>query len=251
MSAATSRARIDARRQASASRAGGARRGAGLGTAIVIALIPLGVGLGVLVGHGSSSGDGKLLAALKAQKPENLYVGGGAAAGTSAATTGTGAPQVHTGFTSSSGYTIELSTLPAGTTQSAAGRAEAAAKAKGATGVGIVSVSDYSLTPKPSGAAFVIYAGDFTTRAAAARSLSKLKHAFPGAQVIAVKSSATAGAGKVVSSTRFGSATQATGYKPSATSLAQGASVASSVSKKIGKSYVGAQQGLPSVVSVP
>lgn len=43
----------------------------------------------------------------------------------------------------------------------------------------------------------------------------------------------------------------ATGYKPSASALKTGAAVVSQVQKTVGKSYVGSQQGLPSVVSVP
>jgi hypothetical protein len=42
----------------------------------------------------------------------------------------------------------------------------------------------------------------------------------------------------------------AVGYKPSAASLSAGSQVAAKVSQLVGKSYVGSQSGLPSVVSV-
>jgi hypothetical protein len=250
MSAATSRSRSAARRE----RAGAPppRRNSSLGTALLIALIPVAVLLGVLVGHNGNGNDSKLLAAIRAQKPEVVNVGGGGTAETSASTGAGSTVDVSTSFPVSSGYAVELTTLPTGTSQSAASAAESAATAKGATGVGIISVSGYTITPKPSGGAFVVYSGHYSSRAAAAKALSKLKKAFPGATVISVKaSSGGAGGGKVVSKTQYGSATQAAGYKPSKASLAQGGAVASGVAKKIGKSYVGAQSGLPSVVSVP
>ena len=43
----------------------------------------------------------------------------------------------------------------------------------------------------------------------------------------------------------------AVGYKPSASTLQTGAAVVAKEQKTVGKSYVGSQQGLPSVVSVP
>jgi hypothetical protein len=247
MSAATAQARTQARseRAAVTSRA---RRPAGLGTALVIALIPLGVGLGVLLGRASNNQDGKLLAAIEARRQQvdtvTAAVGTSTAPSTVAAATGT----VSSSFTLASGFTIELSTLPAGSLQSAATAAEAAARAKGATRVGLVSIADDAITPTPAGS-FVIYSGAFPTRAGAQHALAKLKHSFPNAVVISVKGT-TARGGKASANGGSG-ATQATGYKPTQKSLAQGAAVAGGVAKKTGKSYVGAQRGLPSVVSVP
>jgi hypothetical protein len=211
----------------------------------MIALIPLGIGLGVVLGRTSNNQDGKLLAAIEAQRQQLVTVDG--AAGATNATS-TPAANVKSSFPLSSGYAIELSTLPAGTRQSAAAAAEAAARAQGATAVGLVGVSDYSIAPKPS-AAFVIYSGAFATRAAAEHGLAKLKRSFPHAVVVSLKSDG--GGGTVLARSRFGTANQAAGYKPTPRSLARGGAVANGVAKKIGKGYVGSQKGLPSVVSVP
>jgi hypothetical protein len=53
------------------------------------------------------------------------------------------------------------------------------------------------------------------------------------------------------SSASTSAAPSAVGYKASATSLKTGAAVVAKEQKTVGKSYVGSQQGLPSVVSVP
>ena len=246
MSAATAHARTEARLRQATAGTRRARRSPGLGTAAVIALLPLAVGLGVLIGRSSNSQDAKLLAAIRAERRQVLTVAGTAAPATGAAA---GVTSVSTSFPLASGYAIELSALPAGSRQSAAAGAEAAARAKGATSVGLIGTSDYSISPKPAGA-YVIYSGAFPSRAAADRALARLRARFPHAEVIAVRA-ATAGGGRVLTRTRFGSATQASGYKPSQQNLAQGAAVANGVAKKIGKSYVGSQSGLPSVVSVP
>lgn len=54
------------------------RRRAGVGTAIAIAVVPIAVALGVVVGRAGNGTDAKLLAALKAQKAEvvNIQSGG-------------------------------------------------------------------------------------------------------------------------------------------------------------------------------
>ena len=43
--------------------------------ALALAMVPVAVGLGVLVGRASTSGDSKLIAALRAQKPEVITTG--------------------------------------------------------------------------------------------------------------------------------------------------------------------------------
>ncbi len=245
MAAASSRARTEVRRDRAATGTRRPMRAAGIGTALVIALIPLGVGLGVLVGRSNSGNDSKLLSTLEKEAAAKPVVVGGTAA-TAGTTT---AATVHSSFPLTKGYAIELSTLPAGSTGSAASSAESAARGKGASNVGLIATSNYTITPAPSGS-YVIYSGDFKARAEAQRALARLKRSFSSATVISVVSKSSGG-GKVLAKTSYGSATQATGYKPNAAALKTGASVASTVSKKIGKNYVGAQKGLPSVVSVP
>ncbi len=55
------------------------RRSYPLGVALAIAAIPLAAGLGLLVGRGSNNGDGKLIGALRAQRPEIITASAGAA----------------------------------------------------------------------------------------------------------------------------------------------------------------------------
>jgi len=163
---ATRRRRSPVARAGAGSGAG--RRSASLATVILIAVVPLALGAGVLIGRSSAGGDGKLIAALRAEKaPVIEYSGTAAATGAGQAV---GGPKVRVG------------------------------KGKG-------------------------------THTRSARS---------------AKSSA---AGKVLTTTRYGSATQVTGYKPSAAALSQGASVANSDSHATGTAASGA--GLPSVVAVP
>jgi hypothetical protein len=65
---------------------GRARRSAGLGTALVIAVIPVAVALGLLIGHSDNGSDAKVLAALRAAHAPvvNVTAGGG---GTESAST--------------------------------------------------------------------------------------------------------------------------------------------------------------------
>jgi hypothetical protein len=252
ISQATARSRAAARPAGTASTRS-RRRGPGLGAALALAVIPAAVGVGVIVGRGSVNTDGKLLAALRAQKPEVVNVGGGSADASAASTTRQ-VQALSSDFPLARGYSIELSTLPSSSHQSAVISAEKAAKAKGATRVGLVIPSDYKIAPRPKAGADVIYSGAYKTRAEAVHALVKLTGKFPHAVVISLSStssSGNAGAGKVLAKTQFGTAGQVTGFHATKASLAQGAQVVNKVAKTLGKSYVGAQTGLPSQVSVP
>ena len=58
----------------------GGRRSAPLGVAAAVAAVPIALGAGVLIGRSSGGGDGKLIAALRAEKaPVIEYSGSGAA----------------------------------------------------------------------------------------------------------------------------------------------------------------------------
>lgn len=220
------------------------RRTAGLGTAAVIAVIPLAVALGVIVGRDSAGSNAKQFeAALRAQKaPIVRILGGGTASSGEPVSVTTRA--VASTFPLQQGYTVELRTLPArGTDQAAVVKAEQAAKAKGATSVGVIGEKDFSVSPKPSGDVYILYAGQFKTRAAADAALAKLKRHFPGAVVIAVRAVAS-------SSTH-----SASGGKVKATAskaqLAQGAKDVKQLSHDTGSNYVNAQNNLPGEVVVP
>ncbi|HYV15408.1 MAG TPA: zinc ribbon domain-containing protein [Conexibacter sp.] len=63
------------------------RRGVGIGIATLLAVLPLAVGGGVLVGR-AGHGDDALLQALRSQKPTVVNVGGGSGGGTGTSTAG-------------------------------------------------------------------------------------------------------------------------------------------------------------------
>lgn len=235
------------------------RRSAGLGLALALAAIPLAVAVGVLIGRPGNDVNSKLLAALRAQKPTVVNVnGGGAASGATGASATTAAASstpvaLTSDFGLQQGYTIELQTLPgSGTTQATVAAAESKARKRGATEVGLISQSDFHLTPAPPAGDYVIYSGQYSSSSAANTALAKLKHAFPAARVIQVRStSAAASPQKVLSTTQYGTAHQVTGFKPTASQLSQGGQVANQVSKELNQNYVKAQQGLPDSISVP
>lgn len=219
-------------------------RAPGLATAVVVAAIPLAVALGVIVGRANSGGDAKLIAALRAQKAPVVRVtgGGGPAASTAQASVTTHA--VASTFSLQQGFAVELRTLPArGTDRAAVAKAEQAAKVKGATRVGVIDEQAFSVSPKPSGAVYVLYSGEFKTKTEADAALAQLKRHFPGAVVIAVRSIAASGS----SSTGAGQI-NATATK---SQLAQGANEVAKDSHATGSNYVQDQNNLPGEVSIP
>jgi hypothetical protein len=251
LSGAASKARRAPRPQRAAKKSSSS-----LGLALVLAVIPLAVGVGVLLGRSSTNGDAQLIAALRAQKPEVITAGGAASASEAqapSASTTTSVAAVTSTFPLQDGYAVELATLPAHkATEAGVGTAEQAARTKGAKSVGLILQSDFKVTPSPPAGAAVIYSGAFRTRSEAEQALGKLKSHFPGAKVIAVGSSATATAsGKVLTKTAYGSAQQITGFKATPSQLAAGQQVVNKVAKKIGGSYVNSQRGLPDQISVP
>jgi hypothetical protein len=223
---------------------GGRRRAPGLGTAAVIAAIPLAVAVGVIVGRANAGGDAKLIAALRAQKAPVVNVTGGGAA-TSAAHAVT-ARTVASTFSLHKGFAVELGTLPAQSTDPAAvAKAEQAAKGKGAAAIGVINEKAFTVSPKPPGAVYILYSGQFKTKTEADAALAKLKRHFPAALVIAVRS--IAGASSSSSSTGGGQ------VKVAATKaqLSQGANDVKQISHATGSNYVQAQNNLPGQVSIP
>ena len=255
---ATSRSR-SARSSRAPGRAPRRSPSGGLGLALALAAIPLAVAAGVLIGRPGDGMDSKLLAALRDQKPTVVNVGGGAQTGagtsTAAAVSTTAATPVArptSTFGLAQGYAVEVGTLPrAGTTSATVATAERRARARGASAVGLISQSDFRVTPAPAAGAYVVYSGEYRTQAEATAALAKLRHAFPSAKVIAVRSIASSGSGVVLAKTSYGSAHSVSGFKPSSSQLSSGAKVVSQVSKEINGGYVKSQQGLPDAVSVP
>ena len=156
-------------------------------------------------------------------------------------------------FPLQSGWTIELQALPAAS-QSSVSAAEAAARAKGAPGVGLIATHDFRLTPAPS-SGYVIYSGAYHTKAAAQQALAKLGHRFASAQVIQVRSisagASATGGGRVLATSVYGTAHQIAGSRPTSSQLAAGSHVVQHIQQTQGKSYVNAQRGLPDQISIP
>jgi hypothetical protein len=221
------------------------KRGASLGTAVVVAVIPLAIGLGVLVGRASTGGDNKLIAALRGQHAQ--VITSGSSVGTQSASTTT----LSSSFPLQSGYAVELQTLPrSGTTQASVTSAESSARSKGAHQVGLIVQTQYKVSPAPPSGAYVIYAGAFKTQSGAQAELAKLSHKIKGAKVIHVTSLAS-GAGKVLAHTKFGAAHQVAGFHATQTQLAEGGQVVKKIQSSFNKSYVQSQRGLPDQISVP
>jgi hypothetical protein len=213
----------------------------------VIAAIPLAVALGVIVGRANSGGDAKLLAALRAQKAPVVTVAetGTSASAEPAAVT---APAVTSTFSLHSGYAVEVATLSAqGTGQAAVAKAEQTARAKGATGLGVIALTNFTVNPRPPGAGYVVYSGQYSSRTAASTALAKLRRRFPGATVIDVRerasshasSSASAGSGGTVHVTA------------SKSQIAQSEKVAQGNSHNTGSGYVKAENAAPGSTSLP
>ena len=185
----------------------------------------------MLIGGRHDDTNSQLLAALRAQKPTVVNVnGGGSTGGTQAAAsdTGTGGAtatpvaRLTSSFGIQRGYAVELQTLPgARTRKGTVEAAERRARAKGATAVGLISQSDFTVTPAPPAGDYVIYSGQYHSSTDAAAALAKLKRAFPAAKVITVSPRAAASSA-VISTTSYGSAHQVSGFKPSASQLNTG-----------------------------
>jgi hypothetical protein len=151
-------------------RSGGRSRG--LGTALVLALIPVVAAVGVMVGRSSNNNDARLIQQLA--KRQAAVVTSPAAGATTTASTATAA--------------------------AAAGRTRRHAKASKRSGT---------------------------------------------------STSATKNAGKVISTTQYGSVTQIAGSKPTQAQEQQGRAATQQVQKSTGKNYVNGQSSLPGTVVVP
>ena len=249
-----SRTRRTAAPAGAAPPASGRRGSSNLLTAVIVAAIPLAIGLGVLVARSSNNGDAKLLAALRNQKPQVVASTAGGAASTDATSTNN---TVSSTFPLQTGYAVELQTLSGTTTTTAQiSGAENAAKSKGAPKVGLIVQTQYTVTPKPPARAYVVYAGAYKTKAQAVQELSRLRARFPRAVVIQVKStssgaSATASGARVVAKTKYGVVHQVSGYHANQSALNAGGQIVNKVQKEIGKNYTNAQKGLPDVIPVP
>jgi hypothetical protein len=140
-----------------------------------VGVLLLAMGVGVLIGRAGAS----------KQSPAPAQVITVASPTTTGTTTGSGEASFAGDWPSgTSGYTVQLQTLPqSGTAVSAVEAAKSAASAKGAKAVGALKSEEFSSLTAGS---YVIYSGVDHKKSEAEKSLSALKKSFPGAKVIKV-----------------------------------------------------------------
>ncbi len=146
-----------------------------------VGVLLLAMGVGVLIGRsGGSSKQGPA--------PVEVVTQAGTPTGASAEPSFSGDWPSGT-----SGYTVQLQTLPvSGTTVAAVNTAKSAASGKGASGVGALKSEEFASL---SGQNYVIYSGTYHKQAEAQKALGALKKNFPGAKVIHVSAGASGGSG--------------------------------------------------------
>lgn len=207
--------------------------------AVVVALLA-----GMLLKGGNDND--KLAAAIANQKAPVVNVNGGGGGATAPVAEVT---PLTSDFTLNKGYTIQLQTIPSSSDRVAADAAKAAATAKGATKVGLINPTDFTLTPAPAGTDYIIFSGQFKTKALATEALQKLKAKFPDASVLSVAAAGgAAGTDTTADSTGNVSLDK---YKASPKKKAADKKKVTDLNKKTGKDYVKAQDDLPPVVEVP
>jgi hypothetical protein len=207
-------------------------------------VLPIAVAIGVLVGKGGDTNNDEGLAdAIK-----NLQAGG-AGTGTALAST-TAATPIASDFTLDKGYTVELKTLPVdGTDQAAVDSAKQDATSQGAANVGIINSSEFSITPAPPPNTYVLYSGQFKSKAEATKALGKLKGKFKDAKVVSVKRD-TSGEGQVAAKSDYGDLHRVEGFTPSAQKVASDTNLVDQQASKTGKDYIDTQKNLPDVIVV-
>ena len=211
--------------------AGSAGRGGPVTVLAAVGVLLLAMGVGVLIGR---SGGSKAAAV----PPQVITVSSPSGPGT--ATTAPAEPSFTDDWPAgTSGYTVQLQTLPqAGTQLSAVEAAKATATAKGAKGVGALKSGDFRSL---SAGNYVIYAGVYHSKAAAEKALGGLKSKFPGASVITV-SAAGSSSGSPSSGASNGSGAGSNQAHPAP------ASVLKSLKGAKGKNYEEKSKNLPDVI---
>ena len=217
---------------------GGEASGHGGNAVTVIAgvgVLLLAMGIGVLIGR---SGGSKPSAASAA--PQVISVSSAPAAGTGPSA------ESFTGDwpAGSSGYTVQLQTLPTASTQvSAVQAAKSAAEGKGAKAVGALKFDEFAALPAGD---YIVYSGKYSKKTGADKALAGLKKSFPGASVLQVGASGGASGGKGAAGTANGGGKSGVGSSPSNPAPP---SVAEDLRKSKGKSYEEKSKNLPDVIS--
>ena len=195
-----------------------------------VGVLLLAMGVGVLIGR---SGSAKQSAA----PAQVISVASPTSTGT--ATT----PSSEASFTGdwpsgTTGYTVQLQTLPqSGTAVSAVEGAKSAASAKGAKAVGALKSEEFSSL---SSGSYVIYSGVYHKKPEAEKALSGLRKSFPGAKVIHVSNGGSS------------SSTEPPTTSPGGVGESESKPAPPSVLNKLkgakGKSYEEKSKNLPNVV---
>jgi len=214
--------------------------GARAAAVLFFVVLPIAVAIGVLVGKGNGNDNQDIANAI-----ENLQAGstGPALASTAAAT------PIASDWTLDKGFTVELKTLPQSSDQAAVDAAKKDASSKGVSDVGVINPADFTVTPAPQGGGYVLYSGEYKTRAEALKAIAKVKGKFLGALVVEVKRSA-GGAGQLVDKTAYGDVHKVEGFTPSASKVASDTALVNQQADKTGKDYVDSQKDLPDVIVV-
>jgi hypothetical protein len=199
-----------------------------------VGVLLLAMGVGVLIGRSGS-------ARMSSAPAQVISVASAPSSGAAA----TGAAS-EASFTSdwpagTSGYTVQLQTLPqSGTAASALEAAKSGASAKGAKGVGALKSEEFSSL---SAGSYVIYAGVDHKRSEAEKALATLRRSFPAAKVIKVSNGASG------TSEAASSSSSSKGGVGSSESKPAPPAVLESLKGAKGKSYEEKSKNLPDVVS--
>ncbi|MHB8235127.1 MAG: hypothetical protein ACYDHT_10800, partial [Solirubrobacteraceae bacterium] len=202
-----------------------------------VGVLLLAMGVGVLIGR---AGAGTKSPAA----PQVINVATAPSAGTGGAS-GAGGSETTT-FTSdwpagTSGYTVQLQTLPqAGTQTTGVEAAKTEDASKGAKAVGALKSDEFGL---PAGN-YVIYSGVYHKKSEAEKAKAQLKKSFPNASVIKVSPSGGAASPTTKASPKAGGS-GASGAPPSHQPPKK---AAEELSKSGGKSYEEKSKNLPNVV---
>jgi len=195
-----------------------------------VGVLMLAMGVGVLIGRSGNSKPAAVAAAPAVTVASTAPI----------AAAPTAAPESFTGDwrSGTTGFTVQLQTLPqSGTQVSAVQAAKTAAIGKGAKGVGALKSEQFSSLPSGN---FVIYSGVYHKKAEAQKALGGLKKSFPGASVVEVSNHSSSAAAE-----NPNAATEGTGVgslsHPAPPSVLEGKAVK-------GKSYEQKSKELPNVI---
>ncbi len=213
--------------------AGGSERNNTLLVIAGVGVLLLAMGVGVLIGRAGSSKQGAPPAA------QVITVASPTSTGSTGAT-GSEAPFTGDWPSGTSGYTVQLQTLPqSGTSAGAVEAAKSTVTAKGAKSVGALKSEEFSSLTAGS---YVIYSGVYHKKPEAEKALAGLKKSFPGAKVIKVSN---AGSSSAKEGSGGGSSSST---PPSSLTHPAPPTVLNKLKNSKGKSYVEQSKNLPNVV---